>query len=361
MEQGAGYVNALNSLNVIKSAAFVSIPTTWSHHFDSIWIPPIDTLCLRRGKATICNVLLEPGKYEYYSFFVDTEVDSIKVTLSDVQLANPEDQNPWFGDAGVLYMSRPERGGVQDSPTEPSYYFYGLYFTGDGQVLYTSNVPFEPGVVRLVLAGDFSAYNAVLVGKLTIEVTEVSAFATDKCVTLLNVGVPVEAQVDVYPGKIDTFCGSVKEGEEDVYSFNIPDTNGFAYVFLHWYRDWAHWATSDLDLIIINPDSTINFDGATLKSPEVTMLQGPGDYTILVDGYQVYFGKTEYYSLEIVYFADSTPSWSSPTFNLDCLKSVKSPVYGVAVVWLHDIDFDTWYIGGFAQLAKRKCTHSAMC
>jgi hypothetical protein len=109
-------------------------------------------------------------------------------------------------------------------------------------------------------------------------------------------------------------------------------------------------------LIIINPDSTLNFDGATLKSPEVAVIAGPGDYTLLVDGYQVYFGKREYYQLDIVYFANSTPLWSSPVFNLNCFTTVRSPVMGLAVVWLHDLDFDTWYIGGFTQLAKRKCT-----
>jgi hypothetical protein len=356
MEQGAGYINALNSLNVIKSMTFTPIPTTWPHHFDSLWFPPIDIICLHHGKTTIYNITLEPAKYKYYSFWVDSEVDSIKVKLSNVQLADPGQQNPGFGDAGVMYMSRPERGGVQDSPTQPAYYFYGLYFTGDGEALYTSNVPFEPGVVRLVLAGDFSSYSPVFVGELTIEVTEVWVFGTDKYVTMLNNGVPVEAQVEVYSGKIVTFYGEVKQGEEDIYNFNIPDANGFAYVFLSWYRDWGHWATSDLDLIIINPDSTLNFDGATLKSPEVAVIAGPGDYTLLVDGYQVYFGKREYYQLDIVYFANSTPLWSSPVFNLNCFTTVRSPVMGLAVVWLHDLDFDTWYIGGFTQLAKRKCT-----
>jgi subtilisin family serine protease len=355
MEQGAGYVNALNSLNVIKSAALVPIPTTWPHHFDSLWFPPINTICLHHGKTTVDNVILEPGKYTYYSFWVNTEVDSIKVKLSNVQLADPELQNPAFGDAGVLYMSRAERGGVQDSPTEPSYYFYGLYFTGDGEILYTSDVPFEPGVVRLVLAGDFSSYNAVTIGELTIEITEVCALSIDKTAIIFNAGVPVEAEVDVYPGKIVTFCGSVKEGEADIYNFNIPDADGFAYVFLYWYRDWAHWATSDLDLVITNPDATLNFDGATLKSPETAFISGPGDYVLEVDGYQIYFGKTEYYYLEIVYFASPTPLWSSPTFNLACYAMIKSPVTGLAVVWLHDLDFDAWYIGAFTQLKKMSC------
>jgi len=351
MEQGAGYINVLNSLNVIKSGTFGTIPTTWSHHIGDFWFPPIETLCLQNGKTTLHDITLEPGKYKYYAFWTNLAVDSIKVTLSNVVVADPENQNPGFGDAGVIYACTPERGGIDAYP------FYALYFGGDGQILYTSDAPFEPGLVRLVLAGDYSAYNSIFVGDLTIEITEVWVFGSDSYVTMFNVGVPVEAQVAVYPGKIDRYCGSIKTGEEDVYTFNIPDATGFAFVFLYWYRDWAHWATSDLDMYVINPDGTLNVDGATAASPEVAVLQGPGDYMILIDGYQVYFDKTEYYSLEIIYFANTSPLWESATFNLNCYAKVKSPAIGLAVVWLHDLDFDSWYIGGYAQLSK-KCGRS---
>ncbi|MGB9676144.1 MAG: hypothetical protein ACPL0C_03020 [Candidatus Bathyarchaeales archaeon] len=226
--------------------------------------------------------------------------------------------------------------------------------TGDGEILLTFDAPANPGVIRLVLAGDFSSYNPVIVGKLTIEVTEVLATSFDKKVFLYNFGVPTTALVEVYQGRIEDYYGTVKQGETDVYTFEINDANGFAFVFLYWYRDWAHWATSDLDLIIINPDGSLNVDGATLSSPEVaTLAAGPGEYTILVDGYQVFFDKTEYYYLEIVYIADPTPTWSSPLIDLKCWTTVKSPVYGLAVVWLYNADFNTWYIGGFANIAKK--------
>ncbi len=354
MEQGAGYINALNSLNAIKSASFTSIPTTWPHYIDSLWFAPISTISLDHGKATVNNIVLEPGKYKYYSFWVDSTVSSVKVTLNNVQLADPSQQNPVWGDDGILYASTPERGGVTAAGGDPAYYFYELYFTGDGQALYTSNAPFQPGLVRLVLAGDFSAYSNVTVGQLVIEVTNVCVTGQGNHVTIFNAGTPTEAQVDVYNGKITTKSGAIRTGQEKAYTFNVPDANGFAYVFLSWYRDWAHWATSDLDLVILNPDGTVNVDGATGASPEAAMLNaGSGTYKLLVDGYQVYFGKTECYTLEIVYFANPTPLWSSPTFSLKCMTDVKSPVAGLATVWLHDKDFDTWFIGGFAQVTVK--------
>ncbi|MBS7633683.1 S8 family serine peptidase [Candidatus Bathyarchaeota archaeon] len=353
MEQGAGYINVLNSLNVIKSGTYETIPTTWPHHICDLWFPPISTSFLCGGKLVLHDITLEPGKYKYINFWTDSELDSIKITLSGVQLADPSQQNPGFGDAGVLYVSTPERGGIDE------YLFYGAYFTGDGQALYTTNVPFQPGVVRLVLAGDFSSYESIFISEVKIEVTEVFVSSTDKTVYLLNMGVATEAQVEVYPGKIERFTGTVKQGETDTYTFNIPDANGFAFVILSWWRDWAHWATTDLDLIVILPDGSLNVDGATAASPESIMIEGPGLYTIFVDGYQVYFDKTECYTLEIVYFADVTPLWSSPVFEVTCLTKVKSPVYGLAVVWLHDIDFDSWYIAGFRQLMKTGCGKGA--
>lgn len=347
-EQGAGFVNVVNSLNVIKSGTFGTLPTTWPHHIGDLWFPPIDVTCLHDGKATFSNIVLEPTKYRHFAFWVSSEVDSIKITLSDVVLADPEAQNPFWGDAGVIYLSTAERGGSD------SYYFWGLYFYGDGEILLTFDAPISAGVIRLALAGDFSSYNPVVVGKLTVEVTEVWVISFDRKVTLYNGGVPTTALVEVYPGKINGYYGTVKQGETDTFTFSIEDANGFAFVFLYWYRDWAHWATSDLDLLIVNPDGSLNIEGATFASPEVaTLAAGPGEYTILVDGYQVLFDKTEYYYLEIVYIADTTPLWSSPLIELKCWATVKSPIYGVAVVWLYDAEFDTWYIGGFANIAKK--------
>jgi len=351
-EQGAGYVNVPNSLEVIKSGSFGTMPKTWPHHFGDIWLPPVDLTYLCKGKAEFNNIVLEPAKYQYFAFWVSSEVDSIEITLSDVVLADPEEQNPLFGDAGVIYLSKVWRGGVR--PAAGGYFFHALYFNGDGKILLTFDAPANPGVIRLVLAGDFSSYNPVIVGKLTIEVTEVLVTSFDKKVFLYNFGVPATALVEVYPGRIEGYYGTVKQGETDTYTFNIKDTNGFAFVFLYWYRDWAHWATSDLDLIIINPDGSLNVEGATLASPEVaTLAAGPGEYTILVDGYQVLFDKTECYYLEIVYIADTTPLWTSPLIELKCWTTIKSPVYGLAVVWLYNADFNTWYIGGFANIAKR--------
>jgi subtilisin family serine protease len=350
MEQGGGYMNLVNALDVIISGSFGTIPDSWPHHVDGFWFPPIDILELEDGKATLYDLTLDPLKFLYFAFWVNQEVDSIKVTLSGVQLAAPADQNPVFGDGAWIYLSSSIRGGVDDYLLGTDPY---LYFWSDATVAVFHDLDFQPGVVRLVLEGDLSSYEAMFIEELTIEVTEVWTTGIGDNVCLYNNGVPVDAQIEVYPGKITRHAGKVKEGEMDTYVFSIPDATGFAYVTLSWYRDWAHWATSDLDLIIINPDGTLNLDAVTGASPEVTMLlAGPGDYTLLVEGYQVYFNKPEFYSIEIAYIDDSTPLWSSPVFTLECFECIESPETELAVVWLYDADLSYWYIGGFAQLQR---------
>jgi subtilisin family serine protease len=354
-EQGAGYINVYNSLELLKTTQPEWVPEEiWPRHvIDSWWLPPIELLELEDGKATVENVVLEPLRYAYFALPVWSEVDSIKITLSGVQLAPPEAQNPVWGDAAAIYVSTAARGGIGER--QGDYPVHRVYFTGDGVLLWAMDTDFQPGIVRIVFEGDFSSYQPVIIKEVTIEVTGVWVGSISNRVTLSNFGVPVdEAQVSVYPGEIQKFIDHVKEGETDVYYFTIPDEAGFAYVTLSWIRDWSRWATSDLDIIIINPDGSVNVEGATGFSPEAAIIEGPGTYIILVDGYGVYFGKNELYLLEIIYFASPTPSWSSEIIALDRpYKQIKAPVSGVAVAWIHDTIFDVWYIAGFATCNGR--------
>ena len=117
---------------------------------------------------------------------------------------------------------------------------------------------------------------------------------------------------------------------------------------------------------MIGPDGSFDTKGATGASPEATVIQadltGTGEYTIIIDGYQVYFDRRECYELEIIYIADpSTPLWSSNVFSVKCIAFVKVPKYGVAVAWIHDLDFDYWYIAGYTLLGSYPCFTHGIC
>ncbi|RLI42613.1 hypothetical protein DRO59_03630 [Candidatus Bathyarchaeota archaeon] len=361
IEQGAGYINAYNSLKIFKTLPETLSPETypWNHHIGDIWFPPVEITTLDDGVAIFEDMVVEPARYAYFYFRVNSEVDSVKITITGVE---PSDWNPKFGDTYNVYLTTAARDGIGD-------YLIGepQWFIGDSELIVSLDTDFQPGVVRLVLTTDFSSYGEISFGELKVEVTEQRVASFGNNVFLCNRGTYIpEAQVEVYPGTIQTYYGSIKEGETDFYTFNIPDENGIAFVILSWWRDWDKWATSDLDLIILCPDGTIDWKGATGASPEATIisaaLNGTGDYTILIDGYGVYFDKSEYYKLEIIYITDpATPLWSSNVFSINYFAYVKSPKYGVAIAWIHDLDFDYWYIGGFTLLRplhRWHCTHA---
>jgi subtilisin family serine protease len=348
IEQGAGYIDCQASLDILKTMDGTCVsggcgwpPRSW---FGSYWTPPIETLELEGGKVTFGDILLEPGKYEYFAFCVSSEVDSVRITLSGVQLADPADQNPFWGDAGVLYLSTAVREGYDD------YYWYGGFFGGDYIFQVATDVTFQPGVVRLVLAGDFSSYEPVYIEEVTIEVVEVRAWGQTRWwndfIYIQSLGVPVDmAQVSVYPGDILIAQDEIEKGDVHGYMFNIPDDIGFAYVELSWCLDWTKYGTSDLDMVIFGPDG-VSVAGATGASPEFDFISGAGDYLILVDGYEVYFDKAESYKLRITYFAEGlSPIWESNYFALYCrFKVIRVPVDGIAVVWVYDTFFGFWYM-----------------
>jgi hypothetical protein len=348
-EQGAGYINCEQSLEILQQMEENDhrgrCRRRWNYHWGSMWFSPVETLRFRDGKAVIRDVTLDPGKYEYFAFWVSEQVDSVRITLNGVELADPADQNWAFGDAGVIYLSTSARGGIDDY-----YEFENPYFWADSVYQVSSDFIFQNGLMRLVLAGDFSSYEPVHVDEIVIEIVEAKIFTWHNWMFVINKGVDVEqAQVSVYDGEIVKFKDKVKEGEYDLFSFEIPDLNGFAIVELSWKRDWSRWATSDLDVIIFGP-TTVNVDGATGASPEVALLTEPGVYTLMVDGYQVYGNRNEKYTLRIIYFAnDLVPLWESDIFALTgWIKLFKVPEDGLAVLWIHDTLFGFSYMADYA-------------
>ena len=358
IEQGAGYINAVNSLEIFKTLPETLPPETypWDHHIDDFWFPPVDITCLDDGVATFEDIVLEPAKYAYFYFRLNDKVDSIKITITDVNCLGPAG-NWLFWDSYNVYLTTAARDGFGD-------YLIGnpQYFIGDSELIVSLNTDFQPGVVRLVLTTDFSSYEEISFGEVKVEVTELRVESLGRRVCLFNKGTDIpEAQVEVYSGTIKTYYGAIKEGKTDTYTFNIPDETGLAFVILSWRRDWDKWATSDLDFYVFGPYGSFDWAGATGASPEATIINasstGTGEYTIIIEGYQVYFNKAEPYELKIIYLADpSTPLWSSDVFSIDFFACVKAEELGVAITWIHDLDFDYRYIGGFTLLKpKRPC------
>ncbi|MFX0068734.1 MAG: S8 family serine peptidase [Candidatus Hodarchaeota archaeon] len=363
-EQGAGYINCYQSLEILKDmesdddcgfGCGHDCRFKHGHYKGLAWFPPIDMLRLKDGKVTVNDITLDPLKFEYFAFWVTSQADSVRITLSGVEFAPVGDQNPLFGDSAYLYLSGAAREGVDDYLI-PGGWFYDADPAAPDEWVFqvSSDFVFEPGLVRLVFEGDWTSYEPIHIEQMTIEVVSVAAFKCGRHLGIMNFGVDVEeAQVSIYDGLIETEKGKIKEGEKDAYAFTIPDASGIAIVELSWRKDWTRWATSDLDMIIYGPYG-VNTDGVTGASPEVALVIGPGDYLIEIEGYQVYFNKNEHYTLRIIYFADlSMSKWDSAIFALDhwfSLVKLPKKMHGVAVVWIHDTLFNSWYMADYVEV-----------
>ena len=63
----------------------------------------------------------------------------------------------------------------------------------------------------------------------------------------------------------------------------------FPSMIKNWREDWGQYPTNDVDLILVRPNGTLDFTGATLNSPERVTLTNPppGNWIVLVDGFSV--------------------------------------------------------------------------
>jgi subtilisin family serine protease len=354
-EQGAGYVNCLNSLNVIKGL----IPcmdedpcSTSTYHIGDWWIPPVDRLMLWKGKTTLHDITIDPGKYKYWAFKVDSEVDAIRITFSGVTLA--EEQNPVFGDGFYLYVANAPRGGIDD-------YAASFFVNGDG-VAFIEQMIWQPGLQRLAIEGDWPSFGPIHIEEMTIELIKVSLRKRTSCGVdwygIWSRGVhPDGAMLGLFEGLKEEYKDSIYEGEDHYYMFTIPEEHpmGHALVQLSWKRDWSKWATSDLDMILWKHDGLdwqfYSAAGATGESPEWDNLWWPGTYLIQVNGYQVYFGRSEPYTLMVLYVVDVwSPLWMSPMYAVTTqMKYYQLPegLHGVLLLYLYDAMFDHIYPGDF--------------
>jgi len=57
--------------------------------------------------------------------------------------------------------------------------------------------------------------------------------------------------------------------------------------------NWGHYPTSDMDMILFDPNLNQNDDGAHLNSPEVATVLSPtpGTWYVLIDGFDIPAGS----------------------------------------------------------------------
>ena len=204
-----------------------------------------------KEKEYEAEVTLIPG--EVHQIFVETDKSThdIIIEIDDFVTQLPlDEQNTLFGDEFILT--------VADATLSIDHIVLQEFILGPG--VFTVTHP-QPGLVRVAIMGDWT--NA---GHVSAEIS----------VRRLS-EVPPESSLS----------GTIVEGETQVFEFAIDAAVTSLNFGLSWKNDWSYYPSHDLDIIVVDPEGNVFFDGASLHSPESFSLDSPapGLWTIHVDGF----------------------------------------------------------------------------
>jgi len=90
--------------------------------------------------------------------------------------------------------------------------------------------------------------------------------------------------------------GNIDFGQTLAFPVTVPAGVAKAEFRVGWREDWSNYPASDLDLILVKPDGSLDFGGATLNIPETVMIDAPapGQWIVLLDGFEVWSGTDKY-------------------------------------------------------------------
>jgi serine protease AprX len=129
------------------------------------------------------------------------------------------------------------------------------------------NTPMEPGLMKLSLIGDYSNEDPV------------------------SFRVRIRRENFAEPLQNRVANGVIKDGDSLWVPVEIPEGAGTATFDLTWHRDWSMFPTSDVDMILFDPNGALaSFAGATGNAPERAIIDAPlpGTWYVLIDGYEIY-------------------------------------------------------------------------
>jgi hypothetical protein len=290
-DQGAGYLNAGNSLNALMADPSLGTPHPA--------IPPIpgdapvapkgmDTGIMGSGTFEYTITNLDPGHSIHFYFEATEATDYIEIEIDDVRTV----RNPYVMNSFELYVQSGVRDGFDYFLDSANVYGHAYFYIQDysttwagatwlpaGGDAYSKII--QPGYMRVVMENDWTSSGRIS-GTIKITVTESEPLTPD----------------EEYLDDIDTgeFYGwiPVGFGGEGVI------------IELWWENDWTKYPTSDLDMVIDYEDGVgwhrVYAPVASLRSPEGAKIISP-DITqvwVLLIGYETY-SASEDWSLRVYY------------------------------------------------------------
>ncbi len=268
IDQGNGYLDL--------AAAAARLDDRWHGrwHFDARRSHPtpfvaenierigFEPVRLRDGTFTAHVRNLVPGQVKQFFVESDPFTEEISVDLTNITPElPPAQQNQLFGDD--VYFK------VVDAPTSFQDRNITDFVKADSH--YVLDNP-QTGLVRVSLQGDWTNAGRVS-ADLRIKRTHKRA------------GWP-------------SAKGRLRQGDIVPFEVVVPAGAAQAVFETQWVRNWSMYPTSDIDMLLIDPDGNVDMTGATLASPERAVVKDPkqGPWTIVVSAYAIP-AEPDYFSL----------------------------------------------------------------
>src|SRR5712671_1250066 len=222
------------------------------------------------GNVQLSTGRLKPGQRFDVLYKVAPGTESVNVSVNNIQFSLPlNQQNPFFGGDDLfvnIHSAKTSSIGANGDYVVGFYTEQSPFIFDDTQ--FTIDDP-DTGIMRITLVGDF-----------------------------INAG-NVSANVQIHSVRESlprvTAAGKIRDKKMKTIPVSIPAGVQKADFLLSWDDDWGHYPTSDIDMIIIDPDGIVLVDedgsqpAATLAGPERASVQNPktGTWQIVIDGFDV--------------------------------------------------------------------------
>jgi hypothetical protein len=229
------------------------------------------------GNVRLSSGKLKPGQRYDVLYNVEPGTESVVVSINDIDFSLPLNrQNQFFGGDDLfvnIHSAKTSSIGANGDYSVGFYTDESPFLIDDGE--FTMSDP-DTGIMRITLLGDF------------INAGNVSA------------DVNIHSVHEVLPRV--TAAGTVHDGRMKTVPIRIPAGVQKADFLLSWEDDWGHYPTSDIDMIIVDPDGNVfvNGDGsqpgATLAGPERATVEnpGPGTWQVVIDGFNIPAGTDKF-------------------------------------------------------------------
>ena len=266
LDQGAGYVNGAGAASLIASggaaSAFPTLPN--SNKSVKVNVEQGSFLRVRNGFITDHFAGLKPAGRHEIVYNITPNTRQVLVVLSNVTPAlPPAQQNQLFGDDLLLAVHSAKTSVLFPESPYPVFEFS----TSGGT--FVINDP-ETGLMRITVNGSW---------------TNAGAISGDVAIVSLTDPVPQF-----------TTQGTIADQELLSFPVNVPAGVSQADLRLTWREDWGNYPAADVDLILIAPDGTLNFDGASLNMPEHVVVNNPvpGTWFCIVSGFEIHTGTDRF-------------------------------------------------------------------